>query len=338
MRAGRDLDVTSLGLAARLSVRRGGEVLAVDVPASDVLLEWTAERDVPARLTFTAPLAWLPTDAYSPLANFGQRVLLSAVVDANGSVDEIQLGEYVIVSWEETKENVRVEAFDLLHVLAEDPMPFPSSPPANARLSTELARICSGLPVRLDMRDQAVPRDVQYGFDRIESLRDLCAAVGAMYEVGSDGYLHVFARRSIAPVAEFSAQNVLVEAFRSSPARRPNQFTVVGSDESGVHATVRVDFPPFDVAGYGRVTERVENESVTNSAGARAIAENLAAKVGQVTRKRTFQIAPDPRLEGGDVITVTTPGEIVVGKVVAYSLPLSDPSALMRVDVEVLEW
>ena len=54
---------------------------------------------------------------------------------------------------------------------------------------------------------------------------------------------------------------------------------------------------------------------------------------------RPLEIAPDPRIEGGALISVETDaGEYLTGQVVAYSLPLSDPDARMRVDVEVHQW
>ena len=52
---------------------------------------------------------------------------------------------------------------------------------------------------------------------------------------------------------------------------------------------------------------------------------------------RSLTIIPDARIEVGDIIgVITEQGEHIAGRVAAYSLPLSDPSATMRVDIEVL--
>ena len=59
----------------------------------------------------------------------------------------------------------------------------------------------------------------------------------------------------------------------------------------------------------------------------------------EAASKRSVAIAADPRLEAGDVIAVhTDAGEIIVGKVIAYSLPVDKPGGHMRVDVEELAW
>ena len=59
----------------------------------------------------------------------------------------------------------------------------------------------------------------------------------------------------------------------------------------------------------------------------------------EAASKRSVAIAADPRLEAGDVIAVhTDAGEVIVGKVIAYSLPVDKPGGHMRVDVEELAW
>ena len=55
-------------------------------------------------------------------------------------------------------------------------------------------------------------------------------------------------------------------------------------------------------------------------------------------KKRSLGVVPDPRLEAGDVIGISTPaGEEIVGRVVAYSLPLGGEEP-MRVDLEEFTW
>ena len=98
------------------------------------------------------------------------------------------------------------------------------------------------------------------------------------------------------------------------------------------------DFP-LDEKGYGMVAQRTELsgastwQQVADAAGKQSRNRMITSET------RPLEIAPDPRIEGGDLISVETDaGEYLTGQVVAYSLPLSDPDARMRVDVEVHQW
>ena len=88
---------------------------------------------------------------------------------------------------------------------------------------------------------------------------------------------------------------------------------------------------------YGRKTEVVELESATaqsqvQDAANKALADALAAH-----EVRSVEIVPDATLRGGDMCGfVTETGEKFSGRVKAFSLPVDDVSASMRVDVEVL--
>ena len=53
---------------------------------------------------------------------------------------------------------------------------------------------------------------------------------------------------------------------------------------------------------------------------------------------RSLTVAPDARVEVGDIVgAVTADGEHLAGRVTAYSLPLDDPTATMRIDIDVLD-
>lgn len=328
----------ALGVGARVGIIRGGRVLGVEVPATNVLLEWTKEREVPARLSFSAPRSWVPKTPYDPLANFGQRAVLTGLVESEGRTVEVPFGQFLITMWEEKDDAVEVEAYDLMQILAENPMPFPSSPPPSATLFSELVRLADGLPVILDCEDVPVDRGIQFGYDRVEAVKNLCEASGVSYAVKADGCLHAFTSDVNAPVVLYSQGELVVEAFRQAPQRRANRVLVVGDEEKSVHAFAENDAPPYNFDEYGRVTLRVENEAATTREAAQSIANAKAVAVARTVRKRSFTVLADPRLEGGDTVAVVTPGETVTGKVCALALNLSDPSELMRVDVEVEEW
>jgi hypothetical protein len=202
------------------------------------------------------------------------------------------------------------------------------------------------LPVILDgVTDRSIPRTFQWGTDRMPAIEDLCQSYQLAYGVRPDGYLHVWPRRDgRLPVASYAAADLLLDAPRTSIDRQPNRFVVVGSSGSGDDeqrwtASGMNDSAPFDVEGYGVVTERTETVSATSQAMVTAALETRMRKAGMATRKRSVEIAADWRIEGFDVIALHPDEQApFVGEVQAYSMPLSEPDARMRVDVTELNW
>lgn len=349
----------SVGVGARVSVMRGRDALAVDVPVTDVVVDATRDRVVPIQVTFTAPRDWVPTHPLSPLNNFGQRSHVSAVLDVDGDPRTVEIGWFLHTAWEESNDGVQVTCVDLMQTLVDNPLDQPSSPPAGASILSELRRLCAGesgtgLPVVLDDPvDRSVPRTTQYGTDRAENVRDLLESYGLEASVKPDGYLHVWRRRDgRKPVAHYSAKDlgtpgtagVLLDAPRKSQERRPNHWTVVGTQGSGDDeqvwvAKTKATQPPYDVAGYGIVRARYEMNQATSQSQVTAAAQTYQRNAMVTSETRSLEIAADPRLELGDIISAETDtGEMLTGRVVAYSLPVDDPSARMRVDIEVLKW
>ena len=349
----------SVGVGARVSVMRGRDVLATSVPVGDVVVDATADRVVPLQVTFMAPRDWVPEHPLSPLNNFGQRSHVSMVLDVDGVSSTVEIGWFLHTAWEEQDDGVRVTAVDLMQTLVDNPLDQPSSPPAGASILSELRRLCAGesgtgLPVVLDDPvDRSVPRTTQYGTDRAENVRDLLESYGLEASVKPDGYLHVWSRRDgRKPVAHYSAKDlgtpgtagVLLDAPRKSQDRRPNLWTVVGTQGSGDDEQVYIaktsaTQPPYDIAGYGIVRARYEMNMATSQAQVAQAAQTYQRNAMVTSEKRSLEIPADPRLELGDIISAQTDtGEMLTGRVTAYSLPVSAPDARMRTDIEVLQW
>lgn len=345
----------SVGGGARVSVMRGREVLAVDVPVVDVVVDATQDRVVPIQVTYLAPSDWVPTDPLSPLSNFGQRSRVVSVLDVDGAPAEVELGWFLHTEWEEQDDGVQVTCVDLMQTLVENPLTWPSSPPSGATVLSELRRLCSmdsgtGLPVILESGNASVPRTTQYGTDRAENVRDLCDSYGLEYAVKPDGYLHAWAQRDGRdPVAHYSAvdlgtpgtSGVLLSAPRKSQDRRPNRWTVVGSGDGDAQwsSTVSSTQAPYEPSAYGIVTARYEMNQASSQSQVAKAAQTYQRDAVVTSETRSLEIPADPRLELGDVISAETDtGEMLVGRIVAYSLPVDDPSARMRVDVETLQW
>lgn len=340
-----------VAVGARIDVHLGRTVVALDVPCEDVQIDWSSDRVVPGKLTYTCPASWVPTSPASPLNNFGQRSHVVAILETPAGRDEVDLGWWQHQSWEEdTSGKVKVEALDLLQVLEQDPMAWPSSPPRGATLLSEAQRLAGALPVVLDpgTPNPLVSPSTQWGHSRTEAIRDLCVARGLGWAVKSDGCLHLWAQSSGSePVARYSGRDLLVEAPRKSVERRPNRWVVVGSPQQSDDKKPAAKWTgvataaswPYEPSVYGQVTERKEfNAAASASAVQKAASTNMATALAAASR-RSVEIAPDPRLEAGDVIAVhTDAGEVIVGKVTAYSLPVDKPGGQMRVDMEELAW
>ena len=354
MRPGPSLEALSgpVGVGARIDVHLGGWVLAVDVPCEDVQIDWTSDRVVPGKLSYVSPADWVPESPYDPLNNYGQRSHVVMVLETPAGRDEVDLGWWQHQSWEEDAGGtIKVEALDLLQVLEQDPMAWPSSPPAGATVLSEAQRFAGTLPVVLEpgTPNPRVSPSTQWGYSRTEAIRDLCVARDLNWAVKSDGCLHLWAQTDAgAPVARYTGRDLLIQAPRKSVERRANRFIVTGSPQETDdkkkaavkwtgHATATSW--PYEPSLYGWVTDRKEFQAAATAGAVQKAAQTNLRTALAVASKRSVEIAADPRLESGDVIAVhTDAGEVIVGKVVAYSLPVDKPGGQMRVDIEELAW
>ena len=222
-----------VAVGARIDVHLGRTVVALDIPCEDVQIDWASDRVVPGKLTYTCPASLVPESPASALSNFGQRSHVVAILETRDGRDEVDLGWWQHQSWEEESSGkVKVECLDLLQVLEQDPMAWPSSPPSGATVLSEAQRLAGSLPVVLDpgTPNPLVPVSTQWGHSRTEAIRDLCRPRGINWGVKADGCLHLWAQGSGSePVARYSGRDMLIEAPRKSVERRPNRWVVVGS-------------------------------------------------------------------------------------------------------------
>ena len=346
MRPGPSEDLLAQGsvIGVRISVMHGSQVLATDVPVKDVTVEVTGDRAVPELLTYTAPREWIPVNPQDALNCFGQRSHVTVIQQIDGQPYEIKVGWFThgsreTRSWEETADGVKVTAFGLLQVAADNDFAHPSSPPHGASLRSELSRL-SGLPVMLDgLTDRPVPRTLQWGTSRLDGLADLAESYGLDYAVKPDGYVHVWPiRDGHAPVARYPA--TVLDAPRSGMPRRANVFVGVGSgegDKRWTH-TARVFQPPYSPETYGLITERIELSSASSDQAVMAAVQERVRALNITNMTRSIEIVPDWRLELGDIVQAVTPaGEHITGRVKAFSATVR-AGETMRVDLEELLW
>lgn len=353
MRPGPSTEVLKgvVAVGARIDVHLGRTVVALDVPCEDVQIDWASDRIVPGKLTYTCPSGWVPDSPAAALNNYGQRSHVLMVLETPTGRDSVDLGWWQHQTWEEDASGkVKVEALDLMQLLEQDPMAWPSSPPSGATVLTEAQRLAGALPVVLDpgTPNPLVSPSTQWGHSRSEAIRDLCVARGLNWAVKADGQLHLWKQTDARePVARYTGRDLLVEAPRKSVDRRPNRWVSVGSPQQEDDKKPAVRWTgtalntswPYEPSMYGWVTDRREFNAASSAAAVRQAANTNMLTALSAASKRSLEIVPDPRLEVGDVIAVHTDAdEIIVGKIVAYSLPVDKPGGLMRVDVEELAW
>lgn len=357
MRPGPTTDDLAAGVAigARVDIIRGGRVLVTGVPATKVELQWSSgSRAVPAQVTYRAPLSWTPLDPLDALNNFGQRSIITALLeDRTGRRWEVPLGHFVHTTWSVDKDAVSVTATDLMQILEDNPAPWGSSPPEDATTVSEIRRLSDGLvPVVLDegTQDWPVPRTSQWGNSRTEAVAKLAASQGVGIRAGWDGALHVYRiARSTRPDAIYTHANGLLKDAPRAPrsgGRRPNRWYVTGTkqgtkqgeQEERWTATRTSTAQPYEPDGYGWITSHKDLSGADSQFAVEQAADaNMLADIS-AAQSRSLTVVPDPRVEVGDVIgAVTAEGEQLAGRVTAYTLPLSDPSADMRIDIDILE-
>lgn len=337
----------SLAVGARVSVHRGRTTLVEDLPVEDVKLEATDRRSVRRQLTVTTTSDFVPSAPLDPVNNYGHRLHAWQVLEnPQGRRWEIDLGWFHIEWWGEKQATGRMEirAVDLTRLIETDEMAWPSSPPKNQRLQAELQRLAgSQVPIILDSKSNPlVDQTLQFQTDRMANLADLCAAHGLDMGMKPDGYLH-FWPYTDQVVATYTAKDLIVDGSRESQERKANRYLAVGSktEGSGDKAKetrwsfeAKLTAPPFD-ADYGIVRERIEVQSATSQAMVTKAANDAQRKGAAVLGFRSFLIAPDLRLECGDVAMFIPEDGPVKGRVTAFSAPVTGTGE-QRVDIEII--
>ena len=347
MLPGPSLDVLrgAMAVGARVSVHRGRTTLVEDLPVSNVVLDGTTARTVRRQLGFTTTSQYVPDKPLDPVNNYGHRVHAWMVLqDPTGSRFEVDLGWFLVESWTESEDGktMRVEAVDLLRLVETDEGEWPSSPPKNQRLGSEVQRLVGNtLPVIYTGPSTVVDPELQFQTDRLANLTDLCLAYELDFGMRPDGYLHVWPLTDEV-VASYDA--TILAGPRESVERKPNRWLAVGSQTEGSGDKAKETRWSFEAKNtvepygpdYGIVRSRTEVSAATSQKMVTAAANQQMKKDASVFGFRSFDIVPDPRLELGDVCTFVPPSGPVVGRVSAFSLPVTDPQGRMRVDVEIV--
>lgn len=345
MRPGPDVVALAgpLRVGVRVSSALAGRFIALGIPVSQARLSETADRMVPGLLEITVPDGdWYPDSPGAALANYGQRLHVESVMLGHWGEHVVDLGWWQIEeAWEDDR-GVAVRALSLEQVMEADPVEWASSPRVGARVQDEMQRLAGDLPVVVHGPNNAVSRILQWGTSRSQNVADLAAAHGLVTRMEADGALHAYSETDLRVETHYTGRDLLLESHRKTGPRRANRWLVLGgNDQEGQASQSRwvgraeVLAGPRATGTYGRVTERREFQAAATPGAVQAAADTYRLKAERARAVRSVEIVMDPRVQLHDRITVDTGTEVLLGSVVAIDMPLSDPGARMRVDIEV---
>ncbi len=300
----------------------GDQLLADDVPAFGGGEEVDASLTVPERVTLTVPrrdrgMSWSPTVDDHPLAAHGQRLRVQLGVGGPSGVEWIQRGWYLVQSARPDGDEVRVEAVGLLTLVEEADLISPYQP-SGSLTGTLRGLVEPALTVDLGgaPTDRAVPAGLNWDSDRLAAVYELLDAWPAEARVTENGYLAVTTPAAVGtPVLDLTngAGGTVIQA--TGETTRDGCFNAVvargtapdGGQIQGVaydHVGPRRyggPFNPLPVPYY--YFSPLLATAAQCAAAAATILARLRRQAGRVLE---VEMVPDPTIQDGDVVTVTT--------------------------------
>lgn len=324
---------------ARLAVSswRGGRLLAADVPVTDATVTWTADSNVPGRLTLTCPPTLAPTRAEDPLNIYGQRLALTQTLSVGPESWTVNLGWWLVQAVDHSAARVDVEALSLEQLILDWRFESPYTRPANATFVSTLRALAGGLlPVTVTgLTDRALPATLtdEWSEDRAGALADLAAAWPADIRVDDTGVLAATpARTAATPVRSWVHGEASAYVGIERAALRDDLFNAVvarGEDTDGnpVQAVVtdgNFASPTCYYGPFGRRPRFYSSPLLTTAAQAQSAAATMLARELRRTTSVVVDAPPDPRVQLLDTARVVdADGRDTLGLVTDITLPLT---------------
>lgn len=300
-----------------------GRLLSDEVPISAASETSTRANNVPEYVTFTVPgkmrgFDWSPTTDDHPLSSNGQELRVQLGIDLGpDGVEWIQRGVFRIQEAEDDGNGaVDVTATGLLAIVQESRFPTPYKP-TGTMASTIRGLVEPGLSVAFTgLVDRSVPAGINYDQDRLTALNEVLDAWAAESVVTPDGYLLVFANSTpTEPVLSLTHEvgGTIIKAVGSST--REDGYNVViasGSKADGTEVVGRANVltGPQRYGGPWSplpVTFEYSSPLLTTVAQCTAAATSIRnRKQRSVGRQFVITCVPDPTIELGDPVAVTT--------------------------------
>jgi hypothetical protein len=311
----------------RVSSWLGETLLADEVPVAAATEDSDRSLNVPERVSFTVPrqadgFDWTPTTDTHPLAAKGQTLKVTLGVSlGTAGIEWFQRGEFLIIESVDDGESIRVTAAGLLYLIDEAKFASPFQP--TGTIASTLRQLIEPA-LTADLDSAPADRSVTAGLaaswdnDRLAALRDLLDVWAADMFVNEQGYLEVVP--DVTPTAAVRSftnarGGTLVSASGSST--RDGGFNVVvvtgyAADGGEVRGVADVNNGPWSRFGGAANPLPVPYAFsspllTTNFQCISAAYTILRRKMRQaVLREFTVTCTPDPTIQLGDPVAITT--------------------------------
>jgi hypothetical protein len=310
----------------------GATLLADGIPVSSGTEEDDRSLNVPERVTISVPRRtgrtdWSPTKVDSPLAANGQRLRVQlGIGTTGGTIEWLQRGWYLIEDSETQEDIVNVNAVGLLALVQEARLVTPYQP--TGTLASSLRSLTEpALTVAIDdsLTDRAVPGAINFDDDRLQCVNEILDAWPAEGKMDPNGFFLVSQQStSTTPLllitdgeeATFDGTVYRTVVRADGTSTRDGAYNVVvargTASDGGQVQGVAYDRSggAHDVSGlfntllvpYFFDSPLLTSVNECNQAAMTTLAR-LQRNGG---RSFTVTMVPNPTLQTGDVIAVTT--------------------------------
>lgn len=324
-----------------------GRPVADEIPITDGSLEIDATASVQGSISATVPRFitnpddgkvrdLLPRKESDPLACSGSRVVVMYSVQIPGQAkrETVNLGWYRITSWDEGDGTISITAASLESLVEESRLLSPVTIAKGTTFASAARTLVGGLlPVNITANAAKTSALDPFEEDRLEALISLVTAWPARMKVGISGALEIRppfndATDAIALVLTDGEDGTVIHSPTSG--NRDGVYNAVRAsgeaegDKAPVSAVAYLSSGPRRWNGpYGNIPYFYASPLLTTKAQATAAAKTRLASLQVIAAPVEVEIAPDPRLEPGDVIELNHRGGKRLVRIDSLSLPLS---------------
>jgi len=242
--------------------------------------------------------------------------------------------------------SIAVDASDRLIGISDYRFLAPEQPAAGATCLGEIKRLCRGIlnmvswPLAVDKN---VPASITYGESRLDAIMALANAIDCEAFMDGNGNLVVqpYVRANPAAVWMFSASTDLISIDYDVTRDQIYNAVVARGETTTDHIPVQAVALDQDASSptkwdgpFGRVPYFMSSPLITTTAEAEAAAktrlDNLIKNRGRIIN---IDAVPNPALEIGDQVAVSTPRVTFTGRLTAMTLPLGPQTATLSIRV-----